>query len=457
MEFGPTETLVITWAQNATPPHQGFLRSLKTYCSHNKAKLVVVPGRYKNPTSTWTASQKNEQWWYKDLVPHLLNHRTNLNENLMLLADISIQPTAVFPISGMESLSHSESSIIAHPKLALRTIATPHHKMPKIIATTGAITRPNYTDSKAGKKGDFHHVYGALVVELDGKYFHLRHLNARRDGAFCDLDKAYYPTGKVEKCGPYAGLVFGDIHVGASDPEALEASFGKLVEKLQPEQLVLHDLLDAYAVNPHHEGNPFIKVAKHRSGRDDIALELENVISFLRRYCEDRKTVIVPSNHDDMFARWMNKTDWRDDPRNAECYLETALQMVRSLKIDNKGTFTKDPFQYWIERAELKDVRCLSANESHQIKGIEVGLHGHEGPNGSRGSLLNLSRLGTKVITGHSHSPGIEAGHYKVGTMTPLSLEYTGPVGSWLQTHCSIDPFGKRHLHTFVDGGFWRE
>jgi hypothetical protein len=83
-------------------------------------------------------------------------------------------------------------------------------------------------------------------------------------------------------------------------------------------------------------------------------------------------------------------------------------------------------------------------------------LHGHEGPNGARGSLKNLSKLGVKVISGHSHTPGIEAGHYKAGTMTHLSLEYTGPVSSWLNAHVSIDPFGKRHIHICVDGAFWK-
>lgn len=455
--FEEDETFVITWAQNATPVHMGFLKALETYCAHNKARLVVIPGRYRNPTSVWEASQRNEQWWYKPIVKYLYNKRTELNENLMLLADICIQPTAVFPLSGMESLSHGESAIFGHPKLALRTIATPHQRYPKIIATTGAITRANYTDTKTGKKGDFHHVLGALVVELQGKTFHLRHINARSDGAFCELDKAYYPSGRIEDAGPYEGLVFGDIHVGATDKKVVDASFNKLVERLNPKTLVLHDLLDAYSVNPHHEGNPFIKVAKRRSGRDNIEVEILEVIQWLKQWVGKRSALIVPSNHDDMFARWMKRVDWRDDPVNAEFYLKTALVMVQGLKNDEQGTYTPDPLQYWICKAGIANVRCLSANESHLIKGIEVGLHGHQGPDGTRGNLLNLSRLGVKVITGHSHSPGIEAGHYKVGTMTPLKLEYTGPVGSWLNAHCSIDPFGKRHLHIYVDGSFWKE
>ncbi len=208
-------------------------------------------------------------------------------------------------------------------------------------------------------------------------------------------------------------------------------------------------------MNPHHAGNPFIAVAKRDTRLDDMWKEVDNTISWLLEKTGKRQAIIVPSNHDDMMARWIRNTDWRGDPVNAEMYLETALHMVRGTVMTETGVRTPDPFHYWIAKRNAKNIRCLHRNESFTITDIECGLHGHEGPNGARGSLKNLSRLGVKVISGHSHTPGIEAGHYKTGTMTHLSLEYTGPVGSWLHTHCSIDPMGKRHLHTCIDGEFW--
>ena len=54
---------VITCAQNATPVNKPFLEALRVYCKHNKAELVVIPIRYKNPTSTFSASQRNEERW----------------------------------------------------------------------------------------------------------------------------------------------------------------------------------------------------------------------------------------------------------------------------------------------------------------------------------------------------------------------------------------------------------
>lgn len=183
--------------------------------------------------------------------------------------------------------------------------------------------------------------------------------------------------------------------------------------------------------------------------------EVRNTIEWLAERSSGRTAIVVPSNHDDMFARWMHSNDWRLDPANAEFYLETALHMVKGSKMQANGAHTPDPFLYWLKKAKLKDVIALERNQSYMIMGSECGLHGHEGPNGSRGTLKNLSKLGVKVNSGHSHTPGIEGGHYKAGTMTYLSLEYTGSVSNWMNAHISIDPMGKRHINLCVDGAFW--
>lgn len=453
------QTLVITWAQNATPVHKPFFNALQAYCKANDAQLVVIPGRYKNPTSRWEESQVNAQWWDAALVPYLINKRAQLNSNLMLLADIRVQPTAVAPLIGFEGLTHGESGILGHPKLQMTVIPTPHKRLPKMLTTTGAVTVENYSDTKAGKKGEFHHVLGAVVVELEGNFYHLRHINARKDGAFCDLDKAYFANGKVEGSGPYEAIVMGDTHVEFTDPIVDRATFdaGGLIERLNPKALVFHDLLDNYAVNPHHNGNPFINTLKHKVGLSNCKRGIENACEFVEERAGKRRVFVVGSNHNDFLNRWMNSQDWRHDPKNAELYLETALEMVRTAKIGAQGAEIQDPFAMWFNRLVSKrNIRCLGRNESLVIAGIECSLHGDQGPNGSRGSRANLSKIGAKTIIGHSHTPGITNGCYQTGTSTPLSLEYTGPVGSWLQSHVSIDPMGKRHIHTLIKGKFWR-
>jgi hypothetical protein len=454
------KTILITWAQNATPIHKGFvLGSVPAFLRDRDASLVVVAGHYRNATSQWTDKQESEMWWAPELEAFLHNQRTQLNKNLVLLGDINVQPTSGNPVGGFESITHGESGIIAHPKLQMVVVPTPHKRLPKIMTTTGACTIENYTDSGAGKKGEFHHVIGAVVVELDTEgVFHLRHINASSDGSFCDLDRRYSSDGTVHDSGPYKGLIFGDAHAQFANTEVVRATFDKggLVERLNPDTLVFHDLLDCYAVNPHHVGNPFIAAAKRASGLDDIAAEVRYTINWLKEKVGGRKAVVVPSNHDNMLARWIKTGNWKEEPVNGDFYLETALFMRRGTKMTPSGTHTPDPFHYWLKRAKLKGVKCLPENKSFTIGGIECSLHGHEGPNGARGTMKNLSKLGVKVVSGHSHTPGIEAGHYRTGTMTPLSLEYTGPIGSWLNAHVSIDPLNKRHIHICIGGKFWK-
>lgn len=454
------QTFVITAAQNATPVHEGFFAALQLYCKLNNAELIVVPLRYKNPTSRWTASQENAEVWAAEVQPWLFNQRRKLNENLTLIGDVKIQPTATRPLTGLEGLTHGESSIFGHTKLEFKTVATPQNALPKLMTTTGAVTVPNYTDSKAGKKGEFHHILGAVIVEIESrKVFHMRHVQARGDGAFIDLKHAYDP---LKGCYPTQtqAIVFGDAHYRFADPATVEGTFGPggLVETLDPKALVFHDLLDAYAISPHHCTNPFIKLAKHRSGLNNAQVEVEETVKWLIEKCGDRQGYVVPSNHDDMLSRWIMREDWREDQENADFYLETALHMVRSAKMGESGAEYLDPFAYWVARltaaAGVPNIWAMRRGESLVLGGIECGMHGDRGPHGARGSVRNLSRLGVRVISGHGHSPAIEEGHTRVGTMSRLNLEYNEGPSAWLNSHASIDQFGKPHLHHLINGRF---
>ncbi len=449
---------IITSAQNATEVHAEFLGALQTYARETGAELVVIPLRYKNPTSLWTMRQQDQEWWDPEVVRYLFNTRKKLCDNLVLVGDVKTQPTAGNPLSGFEALTGAESCIIGHPKMQLKVVPAPTSRMPKILSTTGSVTKRNYTDTKAGKVGAFHHFLGAVVVEITGKKFHLRQVNAdREDGSFIDLDRVYSARG-VRPAPPALALVMGDTHARFTDPAVDRATFGPggMVEALNPETLVWHDLFDGYSVNPHHAGNPFIAQAKYRGKFTVVRAEIEHAVKWVADRAKGRKAVIIPSNHDNFLSRWVVNTDWRTTPPNAAFYLETAAAMLRSTKLTAHGAEYDDPFRYWVNRLKGRaDIRALRVDESFKVGGVECGMHGDRGPNGGPGSMKGFARLGARVITGHSHTPGIEEGHYQVGTSTPLRLEYTHGPSSWLNTHCVVYANGKRSLLTVVDGA-WR-
>jgi len=452
-----TKRYLITCAQNATPVHTKFWMALQVAAKHMRAEILVIPIRYKNATSEWTESQRNAEWWDKDLTPLLWNTRLKLNENLLIMGDLKTVPTASSPLTGFEAMTAGESAVIGHTKLQCRVIPSPSHKFPKILTTTGSCTVPNYTDSKAGKLGEFHHMLGAVIVEIESsKTFHIRHISAGRDGSFSDLDTRYSSEG-VSAAPRAKAVVMGDTHVDFICPQVVKATFGPggLLATVDPEILVWHDLLDSYAVNPHHFGNPFAAFAKRQTGRDNVAREVARAIDFVRAHTGKRKSYVVSSNHDDFLRRWIHGTDWRTDPTNAAFYLETASAMLAGTSLGSSGTSSPEPFGYWISRRGDPRIRALSSNDKLTVAGIELSMHGHAGPNGSRGSIKNLRRVGLRSIIGHSHTPGIDEGCTQVGTSTPLRLEYNAGPSSWLNAHCILHHDGKRQL-IFIINGRWR-
>lgn len=441
---------IITAAQNATPIHDDFFRSLIQYSDFNNAELVVIPIRYKNPTSKWSASQANEEVWDSAVDPFLYNQRKKLNENLTLLADIKTVPTATRPLTGFESITGGSSGILGHTKVQMTTVATPQDRYPKILTTTGACTVQNYTDSKAGKKGEFHHSLSALVVEIIGKKFFVRHVGWDGNG-FIDLTEYYSPDGVSPAPRPLA-LVFGDTHRASLCKTVEKVTFGPggMVETLDPEHLVFHDLHDGASTNHHEKKDPFAQVAKRVNLLHLVKEEIMQDVMWLARVCKGRKGVIVPSNHDDFLARWLREQDWRHDPENAEFYLETALHLVREIKAGND---CPHPFTHWVEKLKANaPITCLERDQSFVLGGVELALHGDKGPNGARGTRQNLRRIGVKTIVGHSHSPGIEEGCYQAGTSTPLRLSYNSGPSSWLNAHVVLYANGKRAILPVIDG-----
>ena len=456
-KLGGIKRFVITSAQNATPVHTGFFKSLLQFCAYNSAELVVIPIRYKNPTSRWTHSQEGAEVWADELQPYLYNQRKKLNENLSLLADIKTVPTATKPLSGFESITGHSSGIFGHTKLQMQCIATPQDRYPKILSTTGACTVENYTDSKAGKKGEFHHSLAALVVEIRGKKFFMRHINAVKDGSFIDIDKEYSRNG-VADAAPALSISFGDTHRAVMCPVVEKTTFGKggMVEVLNPKYLVFHDLHDGISTNHHERRNPFHQVGLRNEGMHIVEDEVRGDVRWLAKVCEGRHGVIVPSNHDDFLARWLREQDWRQDPANAEFYLETALHMVRTVKASTGLPHIPHPYKYWVDRLKGDaPITCLERDQSFTLAGVELAIHGDQGPNGARGSRENLRRIGVKSIVGHSHSPGIEEGCYQTGTSTPLRLNYNSGPSSWLNAHVVLYANGKRAVLPIVDGE-WR-
>lgn len=454
---------VITSAQNATPVHEKALAAVLRYCDEMGAELMVIPNRYKNPTSIWTTPSKDAEYWDTKITDYLVSTHVKLNNHFRVVGNIKIQPTAVSPLSGFDSYTGEDSAVFGHPTVELKTIPTPAQKFPKILSTTGSITIPNYTDSKAGHKGEFNHSLAALVVEIDGDRFYQRHIHFDDEtGAFYDLDSYFTPD--YSKSGfRIAALVTGDIHAEFHDPQVEQATYTddeSVMNVLNPEVWTIHDLEDFYARNHHHRGNDLIAYGKHHFGRNNVEESLQLSADFVDKHSRDSMlNLVVKSNHDEALDRWLREADPKTDPENATFYHYMKYHQYRNLKKTSTGFETIDPFEFWCRNPESQQglrntdrTKFLKRDESFVVKDIEIGFHGDVGPNGSRGSIRSFSKIGPKLIIGHSHTPGIFQGVYQVGLSAMLNLEYASGPSSWLHTHCVVYPDGHRTLIHVVKG-----
>jgi len=435
---------IISWGQNSTPVHSNFLTNMEAYAEHIGAEISIIAGRYRNPTSTFP--DKGKEYWVKEIKPYLDASRHTIHKYMEILADVKIHPTARMPLSSFEGVSSERSCIIGHPRVHQKVIAALNGYKPKMMLTTGACTVRNYTDSKAGKIGEFHHTLGFCIVEIDGDDFYVRQVTADENtGAFTDLT-SYVNNGKVEKAAPIEAFIFGDIHVGDHDPECINATMD-ICDVLKPKVAVAHDLLNGHSVNRHEQKNPFARFSNMQTNNHTLKGEIDNVVGFTEalmerteNYC--RELVVVNSNHDAWIEAYLINSDWKKDIPNALSYMKYATKMLQ-------GYSPKGIFAHIVDDEVGSDnVRTLALDESYRISSWELGVHGHEGTNGSRGNPNQFKKLSTKMITGHTHSPSRIDGVVTVGTSTHLRVGYNTGASGWLQSHAILNADGKvQQLH----------
>jgi hypothetical protein len=441
---------IITWAQNNTPINVKFLKNIEAYAEHINADIHVIAGRYKNPTSIWTNEQENEEFWDSRILKYLDANRHDVHKFLSILSDIKIQPTAVNPMVGMQALSGVNSCVFGSPKVQLEMIPVLENNVPKMMLTTGAITLQNYTDSKSGKVGAFHHTFGFAIVEIsDENVFHVRQVTADdKSGNFSDL---FYrvENGNVTELNKIEAIILGDLHCGHHDEDVLKATF-KLTSKLSPTHVVLHDVFDGDSISHHQMKDPFVQYGKEVQGTNDLGKEIDNMMGVLDNFIHFENVVIVRSNHDDFVDRWLKNEDWKKQPtfKNAPLYMELSARLLKQYGKGNEHVIGVIPE---LIKERFPKYITLDRSASYKVKGgWELGQHGDISANGSRGSLINFRKLNTKIIVGHYHTPGRKDGALSVGTSTKLRVGYNIGPSSWLQSHVIIHNDGKAQHINFI-------
>lgn len=463
---------------------QNFLKNLEAYGKSENASIHIAGFTYQK--GLFEDHSKEAGIYDPKIASYLMQARMEIDNRIAFCGEMNILPTAVRPLSGLDTYTRHMDGIIPHPKIALESVPTPKHQRAKQIMTTGCVTPPNYVAKKAGLKAQFHHVIGALLVEIDanGKCF-TRHLLADGQGNFQDLTKKV-TDGVVTDGHRVHAVNWGDIHIEKMDPVSYETCWGivpefdehgketdmrnwkvsqksgSMLDVLRPQFQFFHDTSDFSPRNHHNINDPHFRFRMFAQGSDSVEDALRKAATFLFKTTRmDTESVIVESNHDLAYLKWLRTNDYRNDPVNALFFLQSQYEVYQALnREDHDFSIFEWAMQHLCPQPGRLDCTFLREDDSFMIlgdhtTGIQCAMHGHIGANGGRPSPTAFARMGPKLNIGHVHSPYIRDGVYAAGLEGLLDQGYNKGASGWSQTEIITYDNGRRTLVT-RDGPDWR-
>ena len=472
------ERHILTAAQNDVAVHGPFLTNLWALAAYYGARLHVGRFTYQVAYVAERARRRGEATrvrdpvWAPELKGLLTSERVGLGD-LLFCAEMNTLPTAVRPLSGLHTYGQGRTAIFPHAKVALETVPTGGDATPPCVLTTGCCTIPSYSDTKAGHKGEFHHILGAVVVEVDadGRTF-FRHVIGRPDGAFQDLD-LLARDGKITAGNRVEAITYGDLQLPFLDDGVARATWGiaadtlapaaeaddPMIDALKPRFGFYNDTVDFKSISHHDEKKPRERFRTYLNGGHLVEGDIARAARFLVVAGRDwQKAVVVESNHDRWLERWLDRCDHRADRDNALAFLRWERARMEA---EARGETDFNVFRHALAEAigGLSPAEFVPEGGSFVIcqatGGIECGAHGHLGPNGASATPNALARVSGKANIGDKHAPAIVDGLYVAGTSSKLRLGYNLGPSSWRHAHIIVYPTGKRTL-VFIDGGRWR-
>lgn len=440
---------VITTAVTGCEVDKKALETVKFFCKKTKSKLLVL-------VCSDPAQKTNQKKGYGTIDAILsdeliITEDTELNSNFFI-STLKTTAKQIDPTTGLVRIGQGEGSFVyASPKQRMLPAATSNNKMPRAIMTTGAITKSNYNTEKYMSErtaylAEYDHKMGAIIVEIeDDQIFHFRQIQFDKKGRFADFGIMY----DKNNCYIYPpdSFLFGDLHSGDTDP-VVRKILMQLVNELNPKRIIINDGFNGSSINPHEKHNSILRAIRSENYQLSLEEELKLFAKDLNEFSKKvKEVVVVKSNHDVFLERYLTECDFRKDPQNLRICLELALSMLNKL----------DPLKIGIEKMGLKypeKIRWLKRDEDFKVAGIQLGCHGDQGPNGSRGTLANMEKAYGKCFSGHSHTPQILRDAWSVGTSTYLKLGYNEGPSSWVQSHGLVYPNGMRQLINTINGKY---
>lgn len=415
--------------------NNNFLKAIDTFCKNTNSKRVLLWTRGVKPKDVFTTEQF--ELFGTDLVTEF-----SFNDKLKA-KDFMLYPAQMQPLCGLSRFGNRDASlIIASTKQHMTSVPRAKGTRPHTMWSTGTASIPQYSPTRAGSLASQDNTTGGLIVEVeDNKRFYIRPVQFK-DGGFIDLGTKYRSDGKVEKGIQAEAIVWGDLHLTEEDILAVRASIEQ-TNTMKAKAVMVHDVCSWNSVNHHEQNNCIVNRGESVWTLNDdynyTAKQLDSILSKLIT----ADLFIVKSNHDLWVKKWVNAGNFLKDKNNSITGAEAFIDFCNGV----------DPIEKNVKRGMKLRNRChfLKHEQSFNVAGYELGQHGENGANGSRGTIKGIGRAHDKIVIGHSHSPNIFYSAIQVGTNSELELPYAHGASSWMHANCVIYPNGTYQLITFID------
>jgi hypothetical protein len=456
--MGEKKVYVITSGQAGALPNREVLASMKAYATERDSKLSIIPLTGKRKDSGEKMSD--------ELIDYILqpDRATGIKLNDKIrVKETWVRPQQILPATGIARFTQRDvSTVIGNPKQFTQVVPNSNRDLPKILVTTGAVTRPNYAEGhRISAIAELDHTYGFVVVETDGPTkYHFRHVTALKSGAFVDLGTRY--NGNEKTSASLEAMVLGDWHCGDTDPEVRETTFNMFSE-LKPKRLVIHDFFNGSSISHHEEKKSLTKAVRAMVGYDSVEDELKaaskEMFAISEAAGKETEILYVVGNHDEFLDRWVNSYRWLNEPKNAIAGAELFAKLGRMQVTGEDPIIIKEALKLYGGIPE--NVTFLPRGSDYKVYGWQLAEHGDKGASGARPSPRTLEDAFGKVIVGHRHMPGRWRNVIHVGTSTKIPLPYAeaGP-GGWMHTHALLYHVGgnvaQPQLINIIDGKKWK-
>jgi hypothetical protein len=464
---------ILTSIQESTPLHGPAWINISALAAARGHYAIGLGGfTYKKRWFTKLGGgEKMEIAPWPSLVKNLVTRkRFNLHKRVQFASEMNISPTAVSPLTGLNSYIDATCTVFPHTKRAVESIPRGSYEEPIHTWTTGAVSVPNYVLQKAGLKALKAHTIGCVIVEIDtDDNVFIRNVDCDpQTGELWDLD-LHVDRGVVRPAkevradyalpGPVLGLgcihrrILNEAHGrGVWGLGGMPSTDDPIIDAMDASAQVFNDMLDGQSINHHEDSDPIALYARHVFKRGSLDDELNQAADFLaetrRPTCE---TILVYSNHDDFVRRWLNKPSDRIEVQNSKLYHRLNFEMREALdRGENVNIFEK----MMRERAPDTYFTFATADDRCERFGTSFNFHGDKGVGGSRGSTVGLTRLGVSIAKAHDHAMTWREKVKSMGNLIWKADYATGPTcwtGAYLLVHCN----GSTQMANMV-GEKWR-